>query len=408
MVSIRIRIVAAALCVAWGSPLRGASVAADTCSQVMSWNSVVLDAIRAETMAPPLAVRNLAIVHRALLEACSASRGRNDALMAISGCAAASALFPGQRARFEVLRDSVLDRLDPAVTSEEWIAAAALAATEVDARAGDGACRSVTYIPQTGSGQWRRTAPFFRPPEMPQWARVQTFALAQPEAYRLPGPPAPGSAAFVAALDEVRTLGGRGSTLRTAEQSLIARFWSDFSYTHTPPGHWNEIAAAVARDRGLDERDSARLFERLNVALADAAIVCWQEKYTHNFWRPITALAGEDWQPMLNTPAHPEYPSGHSVFSGAAAEVLADFFGGDACSFVVRSDSVPGVERRFESFSAAALEIGNSRIYAGIHYRFSCEDGLALGRSIAREVVGRDASGHATARRESHTEVAAR
>jgi membrane-associated phospholipid phosphatase len=245
----------------------------------------------------------------------------------------------------------------------------------------------VTYIPRAEPGHWRRTSPFFRPPELPQWPDVRTFVVPDPKALVPAGPPALDSADWTAALDEVRRLGAKTSVERTADQAVTAKFWSDFSYTTTPPGHWNEIAAFVARTRGFDERTTARMFAALNVAMADAGIVCWETKYRYNFWRPITALANEEWQPLLNTPAHPEYPSGHSAFSGAAAAVLAAFVGSDECEFTVRSDALKGVERKFTRFSDAALEISLSRVYGGIHYRFSGEAGLQIGREVATQVL---------------------
>jgi len=381
-------------------------------SVVLEWNAAMLDAVRAETTSPPLAARNLAILHLALFDAIECSQRlrpvgdagiRGRVVMTLVGCATASALCPGRAGDFERHRDRALARLDAPPTAEEWSVAARCTTQALESRAGDGASRSVNYPPSAQPGQWRRTAPFFRPPELPHWAEVRPFAIADAAAYRVAGPPALESAAWQAALDELRRVGGRTSTERTADQALSARFWSDFSHTSTPPGHWNEIAAGIARERGIEEREIARLFARLNVALADAAIVCWRIKYAHNFWRPATALAAGGWQPLLNTPAHPEYPSGHGMFSGAAAEVLADFLGGDACEFTAGSDSVPGVERRFTSFSEAAREISLSRVYAGIHYRFSCEAGVELGRAVAREVLHRD-----PAPRSSSPQVASR
>jgi hypothetical protein len=115
-------------------------------------------------------------------------------------------------------------------------------------------------------------------------------------------------------------------------------------------------------------------------------------------------LEGEAWTSLLNTPAHPEYPSGHSVFSGAAAAVLAAFLGTDECEFTVRSDAAPGRERAFHRFSDAAREISRSRVYGGIHYRFSCEDGLEVGRQVADEVLRWDRE----RRTQSEAEVAKR
>jgi hypothetical protein len=239
---------------------------------------------------------------------------------------------------------------------------------------------------------WRRTT-HNRPPELPQWPRVKPFVIESPAAFRPAGPPAIDSERYVRAMDEVRRLGAIDSRERSEEQTLTARFWADFSHTSTPPGHWNEIARDVTRRRDLDLPAAARLFALLNVALADTAIAAFDCKYHYNHWRPVSAMAhaskpsGPAWQPLLRTPPHPEYISGHSAFSGAAAEILKGFFGNDDCLFTVTSIDVPGVTRSYTSFDACAHEIGMSRIYGGIHFRYSNEDGLALGRRVALAVA---------------------
>src|SRR3989442_15015252 len=153
--------------------------------------------------------------------------------------------------------------------------------------------------------------------------------------FRPLGPPALNSAQYAADVNQVRALGSLNSTNRSPEQSLIARFWSDFSFTVTPPGHWNQIAQNVVTNRPTTLIESARLFALLNIAMADAGICVWDAKYVYNFWRPVTAIqqadtdgnpdteGDPDWLPLLNTPAFPEYVSGHSAFSAAAAAVLA-------------------------------------------------------------------------------------
>jgi membrane-associated phospholipid phosphatase len=180
---------------------------------------------------------------------------------------------------------------------------------------------------------------------------------------------------------------------------VIARFWSDFSYTVTPPGHWNQIAQELAAAKDLDLAAKVRLFAILNVTLHDVAIACWDAKYTYNFWRPVTAIraAAKDsndrtepdsnWMPLLNTPAFPEYVSGHSAFSGAAAIILAKFNSGDTLEFSVPSDSLPGKRRSFQSLWACAEEVSQSRLYGGIHFQSALTDGLALGRKIADHVL---------------------
>ena len=171
----------------------------------------------------------------------------------------------------------------------------------------------------------------------------------------------------------------------------MARFWADGEGTVTPPGHWNRIARSVAAEKKLELAERARLFALLNVAMADASIVCWDCKYRFDFWRPVTAIREVDptWVPLLPTPPFPAYTSGHSSFSGAAAAALVSFFGTDRVRFSSTSDGLPDVTRSFDSFSAAAEEAGASRIYGGIHWAFDNTDGLACGREIGEDVARR-------------------
>lgn len=377
---------------------------------VLDWNAAVLDAIRAESTSPPLASRNLALLHTALFDTVNSILRTHqpyrveldappEANVEHAACAAgfevAGALFPSFRARFESLllsqtgSASLTQPPDPSLEFGRRVALQIL-----EARAADGSSTDIPYIPSESPGQWRRTAPFFRPPLAPQWRYVTPFCLPDVEMIALIPPPALDSAEYAKALAEVQALGGSASTLRTAEQSEIARFWSDFSYTATPPGHWLEIAADIARDAHTPLPETARLFALLSLAQADAAIFCWEAKYRHNLWRPITAIqrADEDgnpatvgdpnWNHFLAAPPFPSYTSGHSTFSAASSRVLARFLGGDSLHFSARSDSLPGVVRTFSSLAACADEIGMSRVYGGIHFQFDNVEGKRTGALI--------------------------
>ena len=190
----------------------------------------------------------------------------------------------------------------------------------------------------------------------------------------------------------------KGQPARTAEQTAIAQFWADGPGTVTPPGHWNVIATDLSAQRKLSLTENARLFALLNIALADAAILCWDCKYDCNFWRPITAIREADtdknpatekdpaWTPLLETPPFPEYTSGHSTFSSAAATVLAAFFGSDEIPFSTTSDAMQGFSRTFHSLSEAAAEAGLSRIFGGIHFMSANQQGLASGARLGTYV----------------------
>jgi membrane-associated phospholipid phosphatase len=176
------------------------------------------------------------------------------------------------------------------------------------------------------------------------------------------------------------------------DQTELALFWNG-----NTPLYWNRIALQIATERSLTLSENAHLFGLLNVAMADAGIACWDAKYRYVFWRPITAIETGDsnnppdplWRPLLDvfptgTPNHPEYPSGHSTVSGAAAFILAATFGEDT-AFTVTSEVRTGT-RSFRSFSAATTEIANARVFGGIHFRTSCVRGNALGQAVAAYV----------------------
>jgi hypothetical protein len=214
---------------------------------------------------------------------------------------------------------------------------------------------------------------------------AQRYTVPSGSAFRAPPPPALNSPDYTAAFNEVKTIGDINSTTRTADQSQIAQFWYGQTGTYTATGYWNQIAQEVAVQQGNSLVQNARLFALLNLTEADAAIAVWDTKYTYNFWRPITAIRNADtdgnpdtiadpnWTPFLVTPNHPSYCSGHSGVSSGAATVLAAFFGTDNISFSLSSDSLPGVTRSYTSFSQAAQEASDSRVYAGIHWRFDVQ-----------------------------------
>jgi Leucine-rich repeat (LRR) protein/membrane-associated phospholipid phosphatase len=237
-------------------------------------------------------------------------------------------------------------------------------------------------------GEWRPTPPDFLPAAHSQWATMQPFALNRPDQFRPAGPPQPGTEAFRQARAVVASLGEARSATRTAEQTGIAQYWSDAAGTYAPAGHWNAIAANAVASLRLGVAVEAELFAELNVAMADAGIAMADAKYAFWSWRPVTAIragddaarAAPDWTPLLNTPNHPSYISGHSSFSGAAATVLTMWFGTHPFSFA--SMSLPSVTRHFANFQQAAEEAAMSRVYGGIHFPFDNADGLATGRAV--------------------------
>jgi len=204
------------------------------------------------------------------------------------------------------------------------------------------------------------------------------------------GPPSLSSMRYARDYQEVKEIGAQFSATRTAEQSDIAMFWYENSSSI-----WSRFGRVVAEAQGLDSWETARLLALMNMALADAVIGGFQAKYDFSFWRPVTAIRAGDsdgndataedqeWSSFLNTPPIPDYPSTHSVLAGAAAEVLGRFFNNDNIPFTATSGvPFPNITRSFASFSQAAAENADARVYAGIHFRSAVEDGTAQGASI--------------------------
>ncbi len=375
---------------------------------VLLWNDAALAAVKAEATPPPLAARNLAILHITVYDAVNAVRRSHshflidtvpppgtsaDAAATVAAYRVLRQLYPKQGAALDRLREQSLARVADGPAKEQGVHLGEFTATKVlEWRAKDGVGKKVQYIPNDGPGWWRPTPPDYQAGLAPEWPKVLCFAMRRADQFRPEAPPELTSKAYADGLREVRKLGGANSRDRTDDQTEIAKFWADGAGTVTPPGHWNRIAATVSRKRGLSLAENARLFALLNVALADAGIACWDSKYHYSFWRPVQAIRADsdpDWLPLLTTPPFPSYASGHSTFSGAGAAVLADYFGTDAVAFTSTSDSLAGVERSFRGFREAADEAGRSRIFGGIHYEFDNAAGLSMGRDLGRYVARR-------------------
>ena len=318
--------------------------------------------------------------------------------------------FPGQQASLEAAYNDSLKRIPNSAAKNRGIFIGRLAAAVILAlRVNDGwdtqTVLDFNYPQGTAPGEYKFTPPF-NFAFLPQWGTVTPFILRDASQFR-PGPPyAVTSRRYALDLNEVKRLGGNGTTTpseRTAEQTEIALFWVESS-----PQQWNRIARTVAAAEGLTLWENARLFGLLNLALADGYISCLDTKYHYNYWRPITAIreaatdgnpltrADPTWTPLVDTPPVPDYDSGHSVEGGAAAQVLRRFFGTDFVRFRTCSTTLPTgrncqdsspVLRSYRSFSAAAEENGLSRILVGFHFRKAVSEGIEHGRKIGNRAV---------------------
>jgi hypothetical protein len=229
----------------------------------------------------------------------------------------------------------------------------------------------------------------------PFWENVKLFSLERKDQFRSKPLPALNSPAYTAAFNEVKAVGKLNSETRTPDQTAFAKYWYEFS-----EAGWNRVARTVAINKKLNMLDAARLFALVDMALADAYIAGWDAKIHHNFWRPYTAIRQADmdgnaatapdaaWEPSEPTPPVHDYPSTHSALGNAAATVLARILGDNTLFSMPSPTAQPaGATRSFTSFSQAANENAESRVMAGIHFRFSCEAGQELGNKIGHWTV---------------------
>lgn len=375
---------------------------------VTDWNQYLNEAVVVAKTSSPVAPRVTAIVQTAVFDAINGIKRRYTPIhVDVKGPRRASyraaavqaayvtlvALYPEQQPTFDAQREASLASLEARETRrsiDRGIAYGQLVADDILLwRSTDGFVPPPPpFLGGMGVGQWRPTPPGLLPGAAPQLATMTPWALVSPSQFRPAGPPALTSAEYTADFDEVREIGKIDSTTRTADQTEIAVFWAANTVVL-----WNRIAASVAADRHLTSLENARLLALVNIASADAVIACWDAKYTYVFWRPVTAIplaatdgnpaTAEDpgWLPLLVTPAFPEYTSGHATLSGAAATVLALYFG-DEAEFTFTSETAPNVQRSYTSFTGAADEANESRIYGGIHFRSACRDGRTMGDTI--------------------------
>lgn len=227
-----------------------------------------------------------------------------------------------------------------------------------------------------------------------QFVNMPTWGLPSPTYFAPPGAPPLASAQYLADYNEVKSFGAAVGSLRTQEQTDVANFWEG----SRPVPLCNGAAIRLAKANGFELSDSARAMAMLNVAIADAAITCFTSKYDVLLWRPYTAIRQGDidgvdgtigdtaWNPLVLTHPHPEYPSGHCSLSGAGIAALGGIFGEDA-AFTLDSGTVAGWVRSYPNAAAARADVINARVFAGLHFRTACNDGAALGQSIASYIL---------------------
>jgi hypothetical protein len=299
-------------------------------------------------------------------------------------------LAPLQRATLDAaLKTSLAKIADGQAKADGMKLGADVAEKFMALRAGDRADAKGAFVPKAEPGQYQPTPPHHWPAALPHWGGVATFLLRDRSGLAFKGPPAPDSTAFQRDFDEIKSLGARNSKTRTADQTASAIFWTVL--TAVP---WNAAARAASEAKRLSISENARLFAILAMATADSQILAFEEKYKRPYWRPVTAiraaaslglpdLKGDaQWDPLLVTPPHPDYPSAHAIFSGAAEAVLRAYFGSDEVRVSITYPAPLGVTRSYRSFSEMTADCDDARVWGGIHFRSATRDGVDIGRKI--------------------------
>ena len=383
-------------------------------SQVVEWNRTLLVIVRTPGAQPATIhpTRSFAIMHSAIYDAVNAIDGTHKPYLirlsashfASQEAAAAGAahevlgiLYPNFQAALETQFQQALAQLPSGGRGEGIRIGKTVADRILALRTTDGSnAQPIPYVFGNAPGDYQSTPPNFpKQPQFTHWSRVTPFALESADQFRPGGPPKLTSDRYSDAFDRVKSLGIAGSTSATADEALTGRFWNG-----AIQNYWNEIAQTASLAHDLTTAENARLFALLNLSFADAVIAFYDAKYTYNFWRPVTAIRAADtdgnpdteadpnWLPEVgNTTPDPSYPGAHAAISAAGAEVLISFFHKDHFDFEVTSEVLPGVDRSFASFRAAAEEATMSRVFAGVHFLFDLTTGQRLGSDVADFVV---------------------
>jgi PAP2 superfamily len=371
---------------------------------VIAWNKELLHIVKTPGAQPATVhpTRSYAILHAAIYDAVvsitrdapasvfsvNAPRSaRADAAAATAGHDTLVALYPKWKAALDQLLASELAQIPDGAGKQQGIQVGqAVAARLIAIRADDGsAAAPQPFVPGNQPGNYQLTPPKFAAPVFTNWGNVTPFVLNSAAQFRPGPPPAVTSQAYIQALNEVKSLGQNTSITRTADQTVIAKFWAGPIWNT-----WNEIAENAALAHHTNLETTAHLFAVLNLSFADSTIALYDAKYHYQLWRPVTAIRQTDptWAPQAVTALDPSYPSAHAVMSGDAAAVLSAFFGNQD-QISLTSDVLPGVVRTFTSYNDVATEAGLSRIYAGQHTRIDIEVGSQLGQNVAQLVLQR-------------------
>ena len=356
---------------------------------------------------PYMAQRMMGMVHAAMLDAVNSIEPRyrpylvqlpadpatsKEAAAAAAAAAVLTTIDEKTAGEMKVALANCLASLPEGAAKSDGVQLGETVAAKIlEARANDGSGAPGAYRPRTTPGVYVPTAITISS----MWPNMKPFVLDNPSQFRPRPPISLESKEWAADYNELKDSGGQISAKRTAQQTEIARFW-----LVGPPVAYHPFVRKLVIAKRLDVVDSARLMALVSIGLTDAIIAVLDAKYHYNFWRPITAIRNGDndgnsatdieatWQPIANTPMHPEYPCAHCIQSGLVAGVVKAVFGTtEIPEIAMTSPTAPGAMRRWTNMTAFTEEVANARIWSGFHYRFSTRVGTEMGYQVGEYVV---------------------
>jgi hypothetical protein len=382
-----------------------ATVSGSHADTVPDWNLITAKMLETAKAGTGLAhSRVYAMVHGAIFDAVNAIDHRyhsyaadlevapgasQEAAAAVAAHTVLVELYPLQQATLDVALAASLAKVQDGQPKIDGIALGKAAAEAMLAlRRNDRMSEKASYALKSGPGAFQ--VPGDAGPIGTHWGAIAPFILKSTQDFRFPGPPPLTSARYAQEFNEVKAVGAKNSIHRTAEQTAIAMLWQP-----TSPITYNAMLRAMPELKQKSMVEQTYAFALMNMAASDAFIVGWGAKYAILFWRPETAIrnadhdgndatsADTDWEGLFSPfPAHPEYPSGHALFTGVVETVLRDFFATDQMAVIVTNPHAK-ITRTFTSFSQIAKSVEDGRVWAGIHFRSADIDGTAMGRRIA-------------------------
>lgn len=383
---------------------------------VLRWNRVLKETVATPGQHPGtiMPVRSYAMMHAAMFDAANSIEEKYTAYLvevpatrlASSQAAAAQAahdvlsgLYPGRADVFAIELENSLAGIDRVRRMLGTRVGRIVAEKMLRERANDGwTVTPQPYVLPATPGNWQPTPPANAAATFTHYPGVMPFGIRSNQQFAPVEPPAMTSARYAADVNEVKALGAANSTVRTADQTQIAKLWANVGTPTNFLHVWNNVARTVSEDKNLSTLDRSRLFALINIALHDALLTTFTSKFVHGVWRPVHAIqrADEDgnpdteadpnWQSLVAAPPYPSYAGNMAAIGTSQATVLALFFGRDDISYEHTWDGAGGATRWYPGFNAMADEQERARVYGGIHFTFDQVAGQSIGRNVGNYV----------------------